>query len=89
MIIILSIVTGLTLVYCIGLSFRVQELNRTIIELDKEQHTQNSDIVNLIKYAEESSTIITDHSKAIMFMVEGKVEKDVLGKYYDHIKGEA
>ena len=88
-VIILSIVTLFTLCYSLALSLQLQSLTKLINLLDKEQHTQNTDIINLIKYANESSEVIMSHSKAIEYLVKDSPGVEIFTQYYSHIKGEA
>jgi hypothetical protein len=88
-IIILSIVTLFSLCYSIALSFQLQSLTKVVNLLDKEQHTQNTDIINLIKYANESSEVIASHAKVIDYLVKDSPGVEVFTQYYSHIKGEA
>ena len=88
-VIILSIVTLFTLCYSIALSFQLQSLTKVVNLLDKEQHTQNTDIINLIKYANESSEVVMSHSKVIEYLVKDSPGVEIFTQYYSHIKGEA
>jgi hypothetical protein len=88
-VIILSILTLFTLCYSIALSFQLQSLTKVVNLLDKEQHTQNTDIINLIKYANESSEVIASHAKVLDYLVKDSPGVEIFTQYFSHIKGEA
>jgi Tfp pilus assembly protein PilN len=70
MIIILSILLGITIVFLVGIMLRVNKLKQHIELLDREQHTQNKDIIELLKYRGESSVVILQHSDVLMYLCD-------------------
>jgi Tfp pilus assembly protein PilN len=70
MIIILSILLGVTLVFLVGAILRIDKLKQHIELLDREQHTQNKDIIELLKYRSESSIVILQHSDVLTYLCD-------------------
>jgi Tfp pilus assembly protein PilN len=70
MIIILSILLGITIVFLVGAILRIDKLKQHIELLDREQHTQNKDIIELLKYRGESSVVILQHSDVLTYLCD-------------------
>jgi hypothetical protein len=70
MIIILSILLGVTIVFLVGAILRIDKLKQHIELLDREQHTQNKDIIELLKYRGESSVVILQHSDVLVYLCD-------------------
>jgi Tfp pilus assembly protein PilN len=70
MIIILSILLGITIVFLVGAILRIDKLKQHIELLDREQHTQNKDIIELLKYRGESSIVILQHSDVLTYLCD-------------------
>ena len=70
MIIILSILLGVTIVFLVGAILRIDKLKQHIELLDREQHTQNKDIIELLKYRSESSIVILQHSDVLTYLCD-------------------
>lgn len=78
MIIILSIVLGITIFFLLGALIRIQILQKEIIELNKEQHIQNEDIYNLLKYKQHSTEMLLQHIDILKYLCE---QDPMLRKY--------
>jgi len=70
MIIILSILLGVTVVFLVRTILRIDKLKQHIELLDREQHTQNKDIIELLKYRGESSVVILQHSDVLTYLCD-------------------
>ena len=70
MIIVLSTLLFSTIVFLVGIMLRVNKLKQHIELLDREQHTQNKDIIELLKYRGESSVVILQHSDVLTYLCD-------------------
>lgn len=89
-IIILSILLFITIVFLIITYVKLKRVNELLRFLDEEQHTQNKDIVELLKYRNESSEMLMQHIEILKYLVE---KDDLIGKgkrvIYPTVMGEA
>jgi len=90
MIILLSILLIITIVFLIITYVKLKRVNELVRLLDEEQHTQNKDIVELLKYRNESSEMLMQHIEILKYLVE---KDDLIGKgkrvIYPTVMGEA
>ena len=90
MIIILSISLIITIVCLIVMYVKLKRVNELVRFLDEEQHTQNKDIIELLKYRNESSEMFMQHIEILKYLVE---KDDLLGNgkrvIYPMVMGEA
>jgi hypothetical protein len=70
MIIVLSIIIVVMIPFLVGVMFRINKLEQHIELLDREQHTQNKDIIELLKYRGESSIVILQHSDVLTYLCD-------------------
>jgi hypothetical protein len=70
MIIVLSTLLFSTIVFLVGTILRLNKLEQHIELLDREQHTQNKDIIELLKYRGESSIVILQHSDVLTYLCD-------------------
>ena len=77
MIIILSILLFFTIIFLIITYVKLKRVNELVRFLDEEQHTQNKDIIELLKYRNESSEMLMQHIEILKYLVE---RDDLLGK---------
>ena len=70
MIIVLSTLLFSTIVFLVGAILRIDKLKQHIELLDREQHAQNKDILELLKYRGESSVVILQHSDVITYLCD-------------------
>lgn len=77
MIILLSILLFVTIVFLIITYVKLKRVNELVRILDDEQHTQNKDIIELLKYRNESSEMLIQHIEILKYLVE---RDDLLGK---------
>jgi len=70
MIILLSTLLFSTILFLVGAIFRIDKLKQHIELLDREQHTQNKDIIELLKYRGESSVVILQHSDVLTYLCD-------------------
>lgn len=70
MIIILSVVIVIMILFLVGAILHIDKLKQHIELLDREQHTQNKDIIELLKYRGESSIVILQHSDVLTYLCD-------------------
>jgi hypothetical protein len=69
MIIVLSTLLFSTIVFLVGAILRIDKLKQHIELLDREQHTQNMDMINMLKTNNEQD-------KAILYIIQHIVDKE-------------
>lgn len=70
MIIILLILLAITMLFLAIALIRIQKIQQELEMLDREQHTQNMDIIELMRYRGESSVVILQHSDVLKYLCE-------------------
>jgi hypothetical protein len=70
MIIVLSVVIVVMIPFLVGAILRIDKLKQHIELLDREQHAQNKDIIELLKYRGESSVVILQHSDVLTYLCD-------------------
>jgi short subunit fatty acids transporter len=70
MIIVLTIAVVILSLFVIYLIRHIKLINNELITIDKEQHTQNMDIIELLKYRGESSVVILQHSEILKYLID-------------------
>lgn len=76
MIIILSVLLGITVLFLVSAIIHIRKIQQELIEIDKEQHTQNKDIIGILKkinelidHANDSKQAHIDSQKAILEII--------------------
>jgi hypothetical protein len=89
MIIALSVALVFMFFVLLGALAHIGKLQKQLIDIDKEQHTQNTDIIDLIKFKGEATQMLLQHIEILQYLVD---KDDLLGKkkiYYKGPMGEA
>ena len=90
MIILLSISLIITIVFLIITYIKLKRVNELVRFLDEEQHTQNKDIIELLKYRAQTQEMLMQHIEILKYLVE---KDDLIGKgkrvIYPTVMGEA
>jgi hypothetical protein len=68
--VVLSILLGITMFCLLAAIARIRKIQQLLEMLDKEQHIQNRDIIDLLRYRQESSVMLLQHSKILQYLVE-------------------
>ena len=89
MIIVLSILLGITILLLASAIIHIRKIQQELIELDKEQHTQNTDIIELMKYRGESSAMLLQHTYVLEYLAEQDVKRNKNKYPIPSIVGEA
>jgi len=66
----LSITVAVMFILIVGLTQNIKKLQDQIQLLDREQHTQNKDIIGLLEYRNESSTMLLQHREVLEYLME-------------------
>ena len=67
----------------------IRKIQQELIEIDKEQHTQNMDIIELLKVNDDLTKINDEQDKALLFIIQHLVEKEKVTVPYMGPIGEA
>ena len=70
MIAVLTIAVVILSLFVIYLIRHIQLINNELTAIDKEQHTQNMDIIELLKYRGESSVVVLQHSEILKYLID-------------------
>jgi Na+-transporting NADH:ubiquinone oxidoreductase subunit NqrC len=89
MIIILSILLTATILFLASAIIHISKIQQELIEIDKEQHTQNMDIIELLKVNDDLTKINDEQDKALLFIIQHLVEKEKVTVPYMGPIGEA
>jgi amino acid transporter len=88
-IIVLSIVLAITVFFLLGALAIIGKMQKQLELIDREQHAQNKDIMDLIKYKIQSQEMLIQHVDILKYLVD---RDEVLGKkvtFYTGPMGEA
>ena len=61
---------GLTILFLLSAILHIQKIQKELIEIDREQHTQNKDILNLIKSKIQHEEMLLQHIEILKYLVE-------------------
>lgn len=70
MIAVLTIAIVILSLFVIYLIRHIKLINNELTAIDKEQHTQNMDIIELLKYRGESSVVVLQHSEILKYLID-------------------
>jgi Na+-transporting NADH:ubiquinone oxidoreductase subunit NqrC len=70
MIIILSVLLVINSLFLASAIIHIKKIQQELIEIDKEQHNQNKDILELMKYRGESSAMLLQHTYVLEYLAE-------------------
>jgi len=66
----LSILLGITILFLLAAIGHIKAIQKELIELSKEQHQQNKDIINLLHYKADSSEMLLQHIEILKYLCE-------------------
>jgi len=69
-IIVLSVLLTIVIVLLIGTLLNIGEMKQQLILIDKEQHSQNKELIELMKYRQQSSEMLLQHIEILKYLVE-------------------
>jgi hypothetical protein len=89
MVIVLSVIILVMFPLLIGTMLRLNRLQQHLELLDREQHTQNIDVIELMKYRGESSVVILQHLELLTYLCEQDPRLNKMKISYTGPMGEA
>ena len=89
MIAVLTIAVVILSLFVIYLIRHIQLINNELTAIDKEQHTQNMDIIRLMKLTNEISSISEEHDKALLYIIQHLSKQDLTPFPFTGVVGEA
>ena len=70
MIIILAILLGITILFLLSAILHIQKIQKELIEIDKEQHNQNMEMIKLMKGHMTHQEMLLQHIEILKYLVE-------------------
>ena len=89
MIIILTILLTVTMLFLASAIIHILKIQQELELLGREQHTQNMDIIELLKANDELTRVNDEQDKALVFIIQHLVEKEKITVPYMGPMGEA
>jgi len=77
------------MLFLLSAIIHILKIQKELVEIDKEQHTQNMDIIELLKANHELTKINDEQDKALLFIIQHLVEKEKVTIPYMGPMGEA
>ena len=77
------------MLFLLSAIIHILKIQKELVEIDKEQHTQNMDIIELLKVNNELTKINDEQDKALLFIIQHLVEKEKINIPYTGPIGEA
>lgn len=68
-IVVLFVLLIIVLILLVGVLLYISDIKQQLIEIDKEQHIQNKELLDLIKYKNESTTILLQHIEILKYLI--------------------
>ena len=87
--VILASILGLTILFLASAVLHIGRIQKELIEIDKEQHNQNKEILELMKGKMQHQEMLLTHIDILKYLIE---QDPVLGKTkipYNGVVGEA
>lgn len=75
--IILSIILTVVVLFLLAAIIHIKAIQKELEQLDKEQHTQNMDIILLLKHKQEITEILLQHIEILKYLCD---KDPLLGK---------
>lgn len=70
MITFLSTVLAVVVILLLGAIARIGAIHKELVTIDREQHAQNKEILDLIKHKAESTEILLEHIEILKYLCE-------------------
>jgi len=68
--IVLFLVVGVLVVFLMSALIHIQKIQKELTEIDKEQHKQNKEILELMKYKLLHDEMLLQHIEILKYLVE-------------------
>jgi hypothetical protein len=85
----LAILLGLTILFLLSAIVHIGKIQKELIEIDKEQHKQNMDIIDLIKDDQEIKGMLLQHVEILKYLLEQDPQLGRTKIPYGGVVGEA
>lgn len=85
----LSITLIIVVILLMSALLRIYRMQEQLILLDKEQHTQNMDIIDLLKYRAQSTETLLQHVEVLQYLIDQDPNLSSKKVIYPSIVGEA
>ncbi len=82
MIILLFAIIFVLAIFLISAILHIMKIQKELIEIDKEQHTQNMDIINLMKDDQAIKEMLLQHIEILKYLVEQDPKLNAGNKIY-------
>jgi hypothetical protein len=69
--------------------FHIKKIQDELVAIDREQHTQNMDIIELIKHRQQTTEMLLQHIEIIKYLVEQDPKLNSGKLYFTGPVGEA
>ena len=67
---ILAGVLGLTILFLLSAILHIHKIQKELVEIDKEQHTQNMDMIEMMKKHHTHQEMLLQHIEILKYLVE-------------------
>ena len=68
--VILAGVLGLIIIFLLSAILHIMKIQKELIEIDKEQHQQNKEIMDLMRYKLQHDEMLLQHIEILKYLVE-------------------
>ena len=89
MIITLAILLGVTILFLLSAILHIQKIQKELIEIDKEQHNQNMEMIKLMKSHMTHQEMLLQHIEILQYLVEQDPKLNAGKMYFTGPVGEA
>ena len=66
----LFLVLGIVILFLASAILHIQKIQKELIEIDKEQHQQNKEIMDLMRYKLQHDEMLLQHIEILKYLVE-------------------
>ena len=88
-IIVMGVAIVILFIFTLLLSDMIKNLTKQLVEIDKEQHTQNKEIMDLMKHQAEHQEMLLQHIEILKYLIEQDPKLSSGKMYYTGPIGEA
>jgi len=80
---------GLTILFLVSAILHIQKIQKELIEIDKEQHNQNMEMIKLMKGHMTHQEMLLQHIEILKYLVEQDPQLGKIRIPYGGVVGEA
>ena len=89
MIIALSILLGVTILFLMSAILHISKIQKELVEIDKEQHNQNKEIIQLMQVNMQHGEMLLQHIEILKYLIEQEPQLGKIRMPYGGVVGEA